>query len=106
MRRSQMPKRLPGVLDFLILRVLCLTSFRVPAIREWSKRRLARWLITSARKWPASNRRTIRLGADLHISDEPSLPDGYEIVEETRDFVPIHMASQGYWQIQDEERRA
>ncbi len=100
---GQMSKRLPNAFYFLGLRGMCSTILRFRPIREWLKRRLARWLITGTKIWPASNRRTIRLGANLGISDEPTLPDGYEVLDDVHNFVPMHMASQGYWQIQDEE---
>jgi len=99
----EMPKRLPGPMGFLALRILCLTVFRFATIREFVKQILAKWVITRVKVWPASNQRTIKLGADLHVSDAPSLPRGYEIAEDIGDFVSIHMASQGYWQLQDEE---
>lgn len=100
----QMPRRLPGPFGFLVLRIFCVSVFRFSPLREWVKRRLADWLIMGTKPWPASNRRTIKLGADFSISDTPSLPNGYEQVTGIRDFVAIHMASQGYWQSQDEEQ--
>lgn len=99
-----MARRLPGPWSFLVLRIFCISIFRFRPIREWVKRLLARILITNTKSWPASNRRTIKLGVTLTIADEHSLPDGYKVQDEYRDFVAIHMASQGYWQIQDEDR--
>lgn len=98
-----MVKRLPNVFYFLGLRSLSVTLLRSTRIREWVKRLLARWLITGGKRWPATNRRTITFGRDLTILDDPSLPEGYLEVENVKVFVPIHMASQGYWQVQDEE---
>ncbi len=100
----EMTKRLPGPFGFLVLRIFCLSVFRISPVREWVKQRLVNWLIKRRKTWPASNRRTIRLGANLDISDVPSLPSGYELIEGIQQFVSIHMASQGYWQSQDEER--
>lgn len=101
-RIRPMPKRLPTPAQFLALRVLCLTLFRVRLVREAVKVFLVRWLIGRQRAWPASNVRRIRLGAELTISDECRLAPGYERVEAPGPFVAIHMASQGYWQVQDE----
>jgi hypothetical protein len=43
------------------------------------------------------------LGHDLVVEDDPTLPDRYTMLDGVNKFVPIHMASQGYWQTQDEE---
>jgi hypothetical protein len=97
-----MPKRLPSPAQFLLLRLLCLTAFRVPSWREAAKRALVRMLITRRDAWPVRNRRRIRLGEALAIEDATTPVPGYERVEGVRPFVAIHMASQGYWQVQDE----
>jgi hypothetical protein len=48
------------------------------------------------------NVRTIELGVDLEVSDVAH-PDGDVCrVHRGAAFTAIHMASQGYWQIQDE----
>lgn len=98
-----MPKRLPRPAEFLLLRILCCTLFRVRYFREWTKRMIVRHLITKKDEWPVMNRRIILLGEDLTVRDELSAPGRYERLENTGDFVAIHMASLGYWQIQDEE---
>ncbi len=100
---TAMPKQLPGPLQFLILRALCLTAFRFAGLREWIKRRLVKLLITRREYWPVRNQRSITLGEALKIEDKPYLPVGYQLIQHPGAFVPIHMASQGYWQIQDEE---
>lgn len=97
-----MPRRLPSPVQFLVLRLLGITLFRLPAVREWTKRRLVRWLITRRNPWPGRNLRRIRLGPDLAVEDTLDLPPGCARVAEPGPFVPIHMASQGYWQVQDE----
>ena len=63
---------------------------------------LVKLLITRKTKWPCSNVRKISLGQNLSIKDETLLANKYEKLENISSFVPIHMASQGYWQIQDE----
>jgi len=98
----QMPKTLPRPWQFLILRILSLTLFRFKFSREWVKQQLVRQLITNAKPWPIRNRRTIRLGQDLTVSDELTQEAGFHMQVTPGPFVSIHMASQGYWQIQDE----
>lgn len=102
---SPMPKQLPGPWQFLVLRLFCISVFRFSTIREFVKKQLVRLLITGAKPWPANNKRTIKLGVDLTIEDESVLPGGYQRISNIPTFVPIHMASQGYWQIQDEQER-
>jgi hypothetical protein len=72
-------------------------------VRELVKQLLVRLLITGSQRWPIRNTRRINLGPDLTIQDECPLPAGYEQMNNPGPFVAIHMASQGYWQIQDEE---
>jgi len=101
-RIRPMPKRLPTPAQFVVLRLLCLSVFRVRRVREWAKQLLVQLLITRRESWPAGNVRRIRLGHDLAIEDETTLPRGYERIDDPGAFVSIHMASQGYWQVQDE----
>lgn len=97
-----MPKQLPSPFQFVVIRMLGITIFRFPTLREWFKRVLVRLLITKKNKWPASNTRKITLGYDLTINDHLTSPKGYTVVQNAGSFISIHMASQGYWQIQDE----
>lgn len=101
---SPMPKRLPGPFEFLSLRFLSLTFFRIRTFREIVKRVLVKLLITRKDYWPGKNVRTIYLGENLEIKDNVELPADFKIISATGYFVAIHMASQGYWQIQDEEQ--
>ena len=96
-------KRLPRPYEFLALRFLCVSGFQIRCLREWVKGILVRLLITRKNRWSLTNTRRIELKSDLTIHDECVLPDGYELIENVGRFVAIHMASQGYWQIQDEE---
>ena len=100
---AAMPKQLPRPLQFLVIRTLSLTAFRISPIREWIKRRLVNLLITRRSDWPVRNTRSITLGDALKIEDKLELSTGYQRVNGVAAFVPIHMASQGYWQRQDEE---
>ncbi|GAB2912788.1 hypothetical protein [Paralcaligenes ginsengisoli] len=99
---SPMPKQIPTPRQFLALRMLCLTVFHIPVLRERIKQLLVHLLITRRPRWPATNMRCIRLGPDISINDVLSMPKGYSQIIDLGPFIPIHMASQGYWQIQDE----
>jgi len=99
---TAMPKQLPGPFQFMILRALCLSVFRIVPLREWIKQQLVRRLITRRHLWPVNNHRTITLGEALKIEDQTDMQAGYQVIQNPGAFVPIHMASQGYWQIQDE----
>jgi len=98
-----MPKRLPHPTQFIVLRLLCISLFRFSWTREWVKRLLVSLLITGTKPWPVFNRREIYLGQTLSIKDKLDLTSGYKVIKTLHEFVPIHMASQGYWQIHDEE---
>ena len=100
---AQMPKKLPTLSKFLILRILCLLVFRFSNIREIIKVLLVKYLITKPKLWALWNVRKIQLGNNLKITDQCTLNSGYTKIDLTSNaFVPFHMASQGYWQIQDE----
>ena len=99
---TAMPKQLPGPFQFLVLRMLGLGVFRVRVLREWTKQWLVRLLITRQERWRSCNERWIRFGHDLQITDQLRLDPGDRRVDQPGPFVPIHMASQGYWQWQDE----
>ena len=97
-----MPKQLPKPWQFIVLRILSLTLFKFVFSREIVKKLLVKLLITRQKKWPIKNTRRIYLGENLSIKDELDKNPNYKIIDKIKVFVPIHMASQGYWQIQDE----
>ena len=97
-----MNKKKPNPFHFVLLRVFSLTIFRSTILREWFKKYLVNMLITKRKFWSVENKRSIQLGADLKIDDEINKNHGYKILNNASIFVPIHMASQGYWQVQDE----
>lgn len=99
---AKMPKRLTTPFQFLILRILCLSFFRFSIIREFIKKALVNYLITQPKLWPAWNVRKIQLGRDLEIIDQSKMTSGFQKIDLKSPFISIHMASQGYWQIQDE----
>ena len=98
-----MPKSRPHPWQFLVLRLCSISLFRSFLFREWVKRILVRFLITEKNPWPIKNTRTIYLGKSLRFKDKISNKKGFKAIKDICNFVPIHMASQGYWQIQDEE---
>lgn len=102
---SEMPKQLPTPIRFIALRLLCVTAFRSRYLREWVKQILVYFLITRKSKWPASSIRRVCFGPNLVVQDRLEASEGYVRVNCGGEFVAIHMASQGYWQRQDEEPR-
>lgn len=99
-----MPKKLPSVIDFILLRIMSLTIFNITIIKEWIKSFLVHFLITKKSKLNLNNKRIIDLGSDLTFSDSLSNNRKFKIRKDINYFIPIHMASQGYWQIQDEQK--
>ena len=75
---------------------------RITKVREKIKQILVKMLITNKRKPNKFNTRKITLGKELRIIDEINNSNNMVIIDDCKYFVAIHMASQGYWQIQDE----
>jgi len=99
--------RLPSPLEFLILRLLNITLMRNRHFRGLIKRILVRMLITGKKSLPLVNRREILLGRELSVTDTwEGEAEGFTRIEYSRAFGAIHMASQGYWQSQDDEEYA
>ena len=99
-------RKLPTPFQFMGLRFLNLTIMRIYKLREWIKQILVKYLITGKGKVIGRNYRKIKLGEDLRIDDTPILPSHLKKVELDKPFSSIHMASQGYWQVQDEQTPA
>jgi hypothetical protein len=95
-------KRLPKVWQFVILRIFNVTIMRFPSLREVIKRLLVDYFITGNNKNNGTNLRIIKLGYDLSIEDHPSPKPGLYLKKISQVFTTIHMASQGYWQLQDD----
>ena len=95
----------PRPWQFAALRVGAITFLRIRRLREFLKRRLVKRLITGPKRWPVRNTRVIELGELITIGDAVE-PEGVVTRRESTDpFTAIHMASQGYWQLQDEVLR-
>ena len=96
-----MPKGWPTPYQFIILRLLSISLFRIPSVREFIKQSLVKLLITRKKVWPCSNKRVINLVKTFQLKTI-LIYVGYKKFKNIDAFIPIHMASQGYWQAQDE----
>lgn len=93
----------PTPLQFILLRLLCLTLLRLGPVNAAFKRFLVRFLTDRQKKIGIDNRRIIKLGPDLTIDDDALPKRGWHRCENAdKCFHAIHMASQGYWQIGDD----
>ncbi|MEM1399988.1 MAG: hypothetical protein AAGF58_08905, partial [Pseudomonadota bacterium] len=96
----------PTPVRFVLLRLLNLTVMRLPAANEIVKRLLVRLLITGKGKPAGHVTREIRLGEEPRFNDQVSARIDLRPLSSDRPYCVIHMASQGYWQIQDAEAAA
>lgn len=96
-------RRRPEPWQFLLLRILNLTIMRYKYPRELIKKMMVRMLITGSARTFGANRRTIHLGWNLSINDEPQPAAGLKQLPVKAPFCAIHMASQGYWQAGDDK---
>jgi hypothetical protein len=94
---------LPGPWQFILLRLLAVTVLRWRPLRHLFKQMLVRRLITDRRGSGVHNRREITLGAKVNVNDGwADGARGLRHVPLHAPFSVIHMASQGYWQRQDD----
>ncbi|PIR21822.1 MAG: hypothetical protein COV44_11165 [Deltaproteobacteria bacterium CG11_big_fil_rev_8_21_14_0_20_45_16] len=99
---NKMNKRIPSPLDFILLRILNISVMRIPFFNSLIKRLLVKLLITNKSSIGIENRRIIRLGESLSIEDSFAGTTEYKYLKEIKKFSGIHMASYGYWQVQDD----
>ena len=87
--------------QFMVLRLLNLTLMRNRFFREKIKRLLVRLLISGGGKSSGEIHRVMQLGEDLEMVDKL---DSLElaVIDTPDQFCAVHMASQGYWQKQDD----
>jgi hypothetical protein len=98
-----MNKQLPAPSQFIILRLMNITIMRSLSLGNWVKKLIVRLLITGKKAASVSNRRTIHLGPDVVIEDNwQGEAHGFRRMDHEQPFSAIHMASQGYWQKQDD----
>jgi hypothetical protein len=96
---------IPTTIQFIILRILNITFMRIGAICDLVKKTLVRFLITEKKMSSLKNKRTIRLGHDIAINDKwINNSVGFSRLYTDQPFSAIHMASQGYWQKQDDAK--
>ena len=95
----------PKPWQFAALRFGAITFLRSRRLREFLKRRLVRMLITGPKRWSVRNIRVIELGENLTIHDTAEPAGVVTRRQSNGPFTAIHMASQGYWQLQDERLR-
>ena len=92
----------PRPWQFAALRMGAITVLRIRRLREFLKRRLVSMLITGPKRWEVGNVRVIELGEHLSVHDTAEPAGVVTRHEPSGPFTAIHMASQGYWQQQDE----
>ena len=68
------------------------------------KKILVNLFITNKKISNLKNIRTISLGENISFNDKQNGLSKSDIIIKGQIFYAIHMASQGYWQIQDEEK--
>jgi hypothetical protein len=100
---TPMPTARPTPYNFIVLRLLNVTLMRVPSLNELIKKLLVRLVILGSRTQGPVNVRRIRVtGNGVDIQDAWAGPDqGYRRLD-AADFSALHMASQGYWQQDDD----
>ena len=98
----ELKKSLPSPSKFIVLRILGLSIFKIRFIKEFFKRILVNLLIKNKKRYDIYNKRTIIIGEKITIKDEQLSKRKLYSVDNNNYFISIHMASQGYWQIQDE----
>jgi len=105
-RLTQVGQPLPTPLKFIILRVLSLTVFRIKIIREVIKKYLVKLLIIGKKPLGIVVNRTIKIDDNgVQFKDEVKPPHDkkFEPISIMKEYSTIHMASRGYWQIQDDQ---
>lgn len=95
-------RRLPTPFQFWVLRTLNITLMRYAWFREKIKYLLVRFLITGKNRSAGHNKRVITLGYELKVEDAIFDNQALTKVDNVDSFSSIHMASQGYWQLQDD----
>ncbi|MDR3476698.1 MAG: hypothetical protein P4M14_01540 [Gammaproteobacteria bacterium] len=100
---SQINQPLASPMKFVILRVLALTIMRNQFALSVFKKMLVRLLINRKKTSTVAHVRRVHLGDEVVISDEThNKPNHWLKLNSDMPFSVIHMASQGYWQKQDD----
>ncbi len=102
---NEMHKQLPTPLQFIVLRLMALTIMKNARLGNFIKNILVRILITNKKSCKVSNTRRIEMGSKLAIVDsQKGEVNKFSLIKPESPFSAIHMASQGYWQIQDDKK--
>ncbi len=102
---TEVHRQIPSTLQFIVLRLLNITLMRSIEFGNWFKTLLVKLLITGKKTTLVQNIRVIRLGPDIDIADEwVNNTSGLTRLDTGAHFIAIHMASQGYWQRQDDNK--
>lgn len=99
--RVKRPK--PSAFDFVVLRLLSMTLFRSIFLGNKIKRFLSWYLIKRKPKIVGSVVKQFILRDDLVIKEKVIGLSNVKILKNTRHFSAFHMASQGYWQVGDDD---
>ncbi|MHB1220382.1 MAG: prenyltransferase/squalene oxidase repeat-containing protein [Gammaproteobacteria bacterium] len=100
---SQVNQPLPSPTKFVVLRVLLLTIMRNQAMLSRFKKMLVWLLMNRKKKSTVGHVRRIHIGKEVTITDETHhKPNHWLKLNPDMPFTVIHMASQGYWQKQDD----
>lgn len=100
----RMNHSMPSPIKFILLRLLNVTLMRNLAISDFIKKCLVWLLINRKQKSTVINHRVISFQDGISIQD--NLPEGsqkrWTKIKVDEPFSTLHMASQGYWQKQDD----
>ncbi len=94
---------MPSPLDFIILRLMSITIFKSLLLGNLIKKLLSKYLITRKSKPVGKVLRKYTLGQGFSLEEKLSGLSKVDTLKDIRHFSAIHMASQGYWQKNDDE---
>lgn len=96
-------QRPPTPWQFALLRLLAVTVFRWPWLNRLFKQFAARYLLQGLAAPRGTARRCLHLGPELHVEDHVAAGDlALDAAASAHPFNALHMASQGYWQRDDD----
>lgn len=99
---SALKNNLPPVWQYLALRILSLTVFKIKFLNEFFKKIAVKRFIAQENTG-IPGRRRIEFVPELSIADELEVPHPSLVLSrEHQDHITLHMASQGYWQLNNE----
>ncbi len=93
----------PTPIKFIILRILSLTAFKSLYVGNTIKKFLAGYLIKESKISNIKVERHFILGKNFKVKNKIHKQNKLKVLENNKNFSNMHMASQGYWQISDDE---